>query len=193
MILEIAALDGWPIVGCNSFLKNLNKQVIIERGKRRDVAPAQPRLRAAALGWLVAGLCVAGILTLGSPLFSYTRTGWIIVPILHAAMPGANSGELASWHVFIRWSTHFLEYSALFLALSFGPLRGRPLMAFGVCLAIASLDESLQLMTATRSGKISDVALDMSGPATMLALALPYWESCAWRRRARALGEFARR
>ncbi len=117
----------------------------------------------------------------------------MILPLLRDAMPGANGGELAWWHIWIRESTHFMEYSALFLALSFGPMRGRPLLAFGLCLAIASLDESLQLMTTTRSGKISDVALDLSGSTTMLALALPYWESCAWRRRVRALGEFARR
>lgn len=154
-----------------------------ERGPSRFGAAPARRWRAIAPGWLAAGLCVGAILTLGSPLFSYVRTGAIIEPILRAIGPDTSAGAIAGWHVLIRWSAHFLEYAALFLALSLGPMRGRPLLAFGACLALASLDEGLQFMTISRSGKISDVALDASGPAAMLGLALPYWEGCAWRRK----------
>ncbi len=154
-----------------------------ERGPNRDGAAPPRRSLAIASGWLAAALCVGAILTLGSPIFSYVRTGAIIEPILRAIVPDASANAIAGWHVSIRWSAHFLEYAGLFLALSLGPMRGRPLLAFGACLALASLDEGLQLMTISRSGKISDVALDASGPAAMLGLALPYWEGCAWRRR----------
>ena len=141
-----------------------------------------PRLR--WIQWLVAGVCIGVILTLGSPLFSYVRTGAIIGPILSAILPGDGPGAIARWHILIRWSAHFIEYATLFLALALGPMRRRPMLAFGACLLIATLDESLQLLTTSRSGRVADVALDMTGPATMLMLALPYWDNRAWRRTA---------
>ncbi len=141
-----------------------------------------PRLR--WLQWLGAGVCAGVILTLGSPLFSYVRTGAIIGPVLSAILPGAGPDAIARWHIWIRWSAHFIEYALLFLALALGPMRRRPMLAFGACLLIATLDESLQLLTASRSGRLADVALDMTGPATMLMLALPFWENRAWRQTA---------
>lgn len=108
----------------------------------------------------------------------------MIGPILAAIMPGDGPGALAHWHILIRWSAHFIEYAVLYLALALGPMRGRPLLAFSACLLIAALDESLQLLTVSRSGRLADVALDMTGPAAILMLALPYWENRAWRRTA---------
>lgn len=140
--------------------------------------PPRPRL----IPWLAVGLCVAAILTLGSPLFSYVRTGEMIRPILGAILPGDGPGALAHWHILIRWSAHFIEYAVLFFVLALGPMRRWPLLAFGACLLVATLDESLQLLTVSRSGRLADVALDMTGPAAILMLALPYWENRAWRR-----------
>lgn len=141
------------------------------------------RRRRGWIPWLAIGLCIGAILTLGSPLFSYVRTGAIIRPILSAIIPGGAPSMIAYWHILFRWSAHFVEYAVLFLALALGPMRGRPLLAFGACLLVASLDESLQLLTISRSGRLADVALDMTGPAAMLMLALPYWENRAWRQR----------
>jgi VanZ family protein len=45
-----------------------------------------------------------------------------------------------------------------------------------VCVGCASLDEALQTLRPSRSGTILDVALDSSGAATMLVLAMPYWD-----------------
>jgi VanZ family protein len=65
----------------------------------------------------------------------------------------------------------------LFAALTLGPMRRRPLAAFLVCVACASLDEGLQSLRPARSAMICDVALDSSGAAAALVLALPRWMS----------------
>lgn len=121
-------------------------------------------------------ICAAVILTLGTPLFSIVRTGAMLEPLISWLVPGIGPDAIYQVHVFIRRSAHVFEYAILFLALSLGPLRGRPLAAFLACLAVASLDESLQMLLPSRSGLMSDVAEDASGATIAMALAMPYWE-----------------
>ncbi len=97
-------------------------------------------------------------------------------PLLTRVAPGISADGLYNLQVFVRRSAHFAEYAILFLFLNFGPLRGRPVIAFIVCVGCASLDEALQLLRPSRSGTIFDVALDSSGAATMLVIAMPYWD-----------------
>jgi len=97
-------------------------------------------------------------------------------PWLARLDPGLSADGLYNLQVLVRRSTHFAEYAILFLFLNFGPLRGRPVIAFMVCVGCASLDEALQTLRPSRSGTILDVALDSSGAATMLVLAMPYWD-----------------
>jgi VanZ family protein len=123
-----------------------------------------------ALAW------AAVILTLGTSLFSIVRTSAILDPWLARLAPGLSADGLYDLQVLVRRSAHFAEYAILFLFLNFGPLRGRPVIAFMVCVGSASLDEALQTLRPARSGTIFDVALDSSGAATMLALAMPYWD-----------------
>ena len=97
-------------------------------------------------------------------------------PWLTRLVPGLSADGLYNLQVFVRRSAHFAEYAILFLFLNFGPLRGRPLIAFIICVGCASLDEALQTLRPSRSGTIFDLALDSSGAATMLVLAMPYWD-----------------
>lgn len=96
-------------------------------------------------------------------------------PWLARLVPGLSADGLYNLLVLVRRSAHFAEYAILFLFLNFGPLRGRPVIAFIVCLGCASLDEALQTLRPSRSGTIFDVALDSSGAATMLVIAMPGW------------------
>jgi VanZ family protein len=91
-------------------------------------------------------------------------------------VPGISPEAMFQIQVIARRSAHVLEYAILFLVLNLGPLRGRPLVAFFVCIAVASLDEWLQMLTPSRSGTLADVAEDACGAAVMLVVALPYWD-----------------
>jgi len=140
---------------------------------RRSPAPSRRRGRIAL--WITTLASVAAILTFGTSLFSITRTSAMLDPWLARLAPGLGADGIYNLQVFVRRSAHFAEYAILFLFLNLGPLRGRPVIAFIVCVGCASLDEALQTLRPTRSGTIFDVALDSSGAATMLALAMPYW------------------
>jgi VanZ family protein len=140
----------------------------------KSSAPFHRRGRVAV--WITALAWAAAILTLGTSLFSIVRTSALLDPWLARLVPGLSADGLYNLQVFVRRSAHFAEYAILFLFLNFGPLRGRPVIAFMVCVGCASLDEALQTLRPSRSGTIFDVALDSSGAATMLVLAMPYWE-----------------
>jgi VanZ family protein len=126
--------------------------------------------------WIVPAVCVAVVLTLGTPLFSIVRTSAIFNPLISRVLPGIGSDAIYQLQVFVRRSAHIVEYAILFLVLNLGPLRGRPLLAFLICIGVASLDESLQMLTPSRSTSIADVAEDASGAAAMLVIAMPYWD-----------------
>ena len=116
------------------------------------------------------------ILALGTSLFSLVRTSAMLNPWLVRFAPGIGGVRLYNLQVFARQSAHFAEYAILFLFLNFGPLRGRPVIAFLVCVGCASLDEAIQTLRPSRSGTVFDVALDSSGAATMLLIAVPRWD-----------------
>jgi len=138
--------------------------------------PVMRGFTGAVTRWIVPAICVAVILTFGTSLFSIVRTSAIFNPLISRIVPGLSPLAMYYLQVFVRRSAHVLEYAILFLVLSLWPLRGRPLVAFFVCVGVASLDESLQLLTPSRSGTIFDVAEDTSGAAIMLVLAMPYWD-----------------
>lgn len=103
------------------------------------------------------------------------RTSTIFDPLASRLMPSIGADALYELQVTLRRSVHVLEYAILFVGLSLGPLRGRPVTAFLACVAVALLDEGLQALNPARSGKISDVAEDSSGAAIALLIATPYW------------------
>jgi len=144
------------------------------KSSRKSAAPSRRKGRIVL--WITALAWAAAILTLGTSLFSIMRTSAMLDPWLARLDPGLSADGLYNLQVLVRRSTHFAEYAILFLFLNFGPLRGRPVIAFMVCVGCASLDEALQTLRPSRSGTILDVALDSSGAATMLVLAMPYWD-----------------
>ena len=144
------------------------------KSSRKSAAPSRRSGRIAF--WIMALAWPAAILTLGTSLFSIVRTSAMLDPWLTRLAPGLSADGLYDLQVLVRRGAHFAEYAILFLFLNFGPLRGRPIIAFMVCVGCASLDEALQTLRPSRSGTIFDVALDSSGATTMLVLAMPYWD-----------------
>jgi VanZ family protein len=113
--------------------------------------------------WLPVILWAAIILSAANDQFSDRNTaGWLertfgrIRPEVNAVM---------------RKSAHVAEYAVLAL-LSWRARRTwvTPLL---ICLAVASADESLQAMTATRTGTVADVVLDMCGAVGALTCLPP--------------------
>jgi VanZ family protein len=126
--------------------------------------------------WVAPIIWTALILTLGTSLFSYVRTTAMFDPWISRLMPRLGPAGVYQAQVLIRRSAHVIEYAILFLVLNLGPLRGRPVVAFFVCIAVASLDESMQMLTPARSGTIFDVAEDSTGATIMMVLAMPHWD-----------------
>ncbi len=116
------------------------------------------------------------ILALGTSIFSIARTRAMFDPLLARISPGLGPHGLYNLQVFLRRSAHFTEYAVLFVFLNIGPLRGRPIIALIAAIGCGALDETRQLFTPGRSGTISDVALDASGAAAILIVAMPYWD-----------------
>src|ERR1700722_3730973 len=103
---------------------------------RKSPAPSRRSGRIAL--WIMALAWAAVILTLGTSLFSIVRTSAILDPWLARLAPGLSADGLYDLQVLVRRSAHFAEYAILFLFLNFGPLRGRPVIAFMVCVGSAS-------------------------------------------------------
>ena len=87
----------------------------------------------------------------------------LIEPCIQWFQPSASSANIERFHVMIRDFGHFLIPAAAFGILVIGPLRNRPLFAFGLCVSFAVIDESFQNFMPGRTGSIADVAIDTSG------------------------------
>ena len=140
-----------------------------------------------ALAWLSVVAWVAVIQTFASGSFSANETSRFIGPLLRWLFPGADAESVAAVHFSIRKAAHFVEYAILaLLALrAFRSSSSRPLAwlvaaSLALAFAVAIVDESRQAAAAERTGALSDVALDMGGAATALALASAtrrYWSA----------------
>ncbi len=118
---------------------------------------------------------------------------WIIVIFSFSYQPAAQSSDLSrgfadffygiitfllpalelsmsEFHSFIRKTAHFFIYLILGLLTNFSSKKSRvqkpALMAFIVCVIIATIDESFQEFRPGRSGEVSDVILDSAGSLT---------------------------
>ena len=106
------------------------------------------------------------ILFLGSGQGSMTRTSLIIRPLLEFLFPAADELTLQLYHGFIRKFAHFAEYGVLGLLAcrAFRKHTGSYiLMAVGLVLLVASLDEFNQSFNPLRTGSPWDVAIDVGG------------------------------
>jgi VanZ family protein len=109
----------------------------------------------------------------GDTLAAEETASWVI-PVLAALLPGASPPTLHTLHAALRKLGHVVEYGilgALWLrALAPGrPLRRAALGAIGLAAAYAVVDEARQSLTESRSGALTDVALD--GVSAFLAVA----------------------
>jgi len=75
--------------------------------------------------------------------------------------------QLDIWHMILRKCAHFTEFAVLgvlsSLTLTQTKVLHRDLIAMMFCLAVASLDETLQLFMDGRAGRIVDVMIDGVG------------------------------
>ena len=136
-----------------------------------------------ALAWLWVVAWVALVQIFASGSFSASETSRFIGPLLRWLFPDAAAESIAAAHFAIRKTAHLVEYAILaLLALrafrtSFDPpLVWLAAASLALTLAVAVVDESRQAALENRTGALSDVALDITGAASALALA------CAVRR-----------
>lgn len=77
-------------------------------------------------------------------------------------------------HAVLRKCAHFTEFGILgvlsSLTLSQTKLSRRGLIAIGFCLAIAAMDETIQLFVGGRAGRVLDVLIDGSGALVGIAV-----------------------
>ena len=109
-------------------------------------------MRALSL-WLPVVLWAAIILSAANDRFSDERTGSWLDGTFGRVRPEVNA--------LIRKSAHIAEYAIL--ALLAWRARRTWVTPLLICLAVAIADESMQAMTATRTGSVWDVMLDMCG------------------------------
>ncbi len=126
--------------------------------------------------WVVAWVAVVQIFASGS--FSASETSRFVGPLLRWLFPDADAESVAAMHFAIRKAAHLVEYAILaLLALrAFRSSFDRPLAwlaaaSFTLALGVAVVDESRQAAAENRTGALSDVALDITGAASALALA----------------------
>jgi VanZ family protein len=126
--------------------------------------------------WVVAWIAIVQIFASGS--FAASETSRFIGPLLRGLFPGADPVSVEGAHFAIRKVAHFVEYAILALLalrafrLSFErPFAGLGAASLALALAVAVVDEWRQAVSADRTGALSDVALDITGAASALALA----------------------
>ncbi len=131
-----------------------------------------------ALAWLWAVTWIALVQVFASGSVSASETARFIGPLLRWLLPDANAELIATAHFAIRKTAHFIGYAILaLLALrAFRLSLDRPqarlaAASFALALDVAAVDESRQAAAANRTGALSDVALDITGAASALALA----------------------
>lgn len=161
-----------PVVVCHSRRLpqlDLNNQSTPEK-------PAKWQTRLLRYGPLL--VWIAAIFFFSSRAASADQTSRIIGPLLQFLFPSAAPETLQQYHFFIRKCAHVTEYALLaFFAVralsnsSIDRLRNyRYLLAVGVVIVIASLDEYNQSLEPSRTGSGYDVMLDISGGAAMAVL-----------------------
>lgn len=135
---------------------------------------SRARVRSARLTrWTLVALWAGGVLTLSSGRFGSEQTGAVSLPWLDVL--GRDLAMLV--HVAIRKTAHLSEYLVLAvltmraLRLTHAPTRATAMLAVGVCVAVALVDEAHQAMVPGRNGSLADVLLDGTGAAVGALLA----------------------
>ncbi len=135
--------------------------------------------RRALWAWLWVALCVAVIWSLSGEGFSASATKGQLGPFLRWLFPDADASTVYRLHVRIRKSAHAIEYAVLallafraFLLSSPGSWMRHAALALALVFSVAGIDELHQSLTASRTGSLRDVSLDVAGGLAALALLL---------------------
>ena len=141
----------------------------------------QPRF---LLAWTLFVACAALVLWLGGSDFSASHTAGYLGPLLQWLFPDMEAIDRYHLHVRIRKLAHSVEYGLLALLafravyVSLEAVLARIAgLALVLVLLVAAIDESRQAFSATRTGSVWDVALDLLGAVVVLGLIV------FWRRR----------
>lgn len=111
------------------------------------------------------------IIGLGSGMGAVNETSRIIRPLLEFLFPDALPETLSVYHGYIRKFAHFAEYAVLgFLACRVFRSSRSFLFPLLVVFLVAIVDETKQTFDPTRTGSIYDVAIDVLGGLTAIAL-----------------------
>jgi len=110
--------------------------------------------------------------------FAANETSRIVFPLLRWLFPDADARWIVNAHFAIRKLSHFVVYAilALLVLRAFRLVLDRSTVwlaaaSLALTLAVAVVDEGRQSLARSRTGAVSDVALDMSGAAAALVLA----------------------
>ena len=129
--------------------------------------------------WLVA-MAVMVLFIWGNSLVPGTESGGLSLTVVSTIRDALDAlGIPSAWvtNFLVRKAAHFTEYAVLGIlaARTFNLRRGAPaariLFACAVLVLVPSIDETIQLFVAGRSGQVTDVLLDCCGAATGAALA----------------------
>ncbi len=131
------------------------------------------------LPWLVA-MAVMVLFIWGNSLVPGTESGGLSLSVVSTIRDALDAlGIPSAWvtNFLVRKAAHFTEYAVLGIlaARAFNLRHGAPaariLFACAVLVLVPSIDETIQLFVAGRSGQVTDVLLDCCGAATGAALA----------------------
>ncbi len=135
--------------------------------------------------WLPAILWLSLIASTSSDAFSWQHTGHLLELLFSALSIQMTQAHFDLFHFLLRKSAHFTEYLVMsFLWYRAGQSGRREwrlssaLLALGVCVTLASLDEWHQTFLLSRTGAFRDVLLDFSGALAMqMVLAFRAWRA----------------
>jgi VanZ family protein len=126
-------------------------------------AQSEESIERSIVRWLPVLIWAAVIFVLSTSYFSAENTAKIIDPILRFLFPAASPATIALGHGLVRKCAHFANYCVLFWLLATGPMTDRRLIALGLCVLYAFLDEGHQMFVPDRTPSLYDVALDSTG------------------------------
>ena len=127
--------------------------------------------------WLAVVLCITVIWIFSGESFSAGSTSRFLTPFLRWLDPDISHQAILRVRFYIRKAAHLTEYAvlavltfrALRLSLDVSALRVIGL-AMGLVVTVAALDELRQSFLATRTGSLTDVAIDFTGGALGVVL-----------------------
>lgn len=127
--------------------------------------------------WLAVLLCIAVIWIFSGESFSAASTSGLLTKLLRWLHPEISWRAILRIHSFARKAAHLTEYAVL-AVLAFRALRlsldvSTPrviVLALGLVVAVAALDELRQSFLPERTGSLADVVIDFLGGALGVAL-----------------------